>query len=107
MGSAGMAAGTGAMAGCGTHSECPLGAWCHDSQCEPCSDEALSACESCSDPLESVVVMVNECLLCDCLPPNECLSDSDCDAGLCVMGPLCTDGCTVPSCCFGNVCASP
>ncbi len=97
----------GGGAGCSTHPECPLGTWCAESECVPCSPDPVADCEPCAAPNEPSFAMVNECLVCECLPLNECVTDDECAPGVCLPGPLCEDNCRDLVCCYGNLCDKP
>jgi hypothetical protein len=100
-------AGGGASGGCQLHGDCPVGTWCDHSVCSPCSKDPALDCEPCAPPDVASFALVNECEVCQCLPPSECVDDDTCAPGICIAGPLCQDGCPDLQCCYGNTCIMP
>jgi len=68
---------------------------------------APTACPGpCTHGFQPVLLARNGCPVCECAPPSECSSSADCQNGeVCYAGRHCREGCSEPSCCFGNQCS--
>ena len=71
-----------------------------------CGGAATSCTGPCAHGFQPVSVARKGCAVCECAPPSECSSNADCQNGeVCYAGQHCADGCSDPSCCFGNQCS--
>lgn len=99
--------GTTGTSSCAVHADCPYESLCTRGGCAPCADVS---CDGVVCPFAFVPTLVgrNGCVICECVPPSECTHDDDCQLWeICYPGAQCQEGCTEPTCCFGNRCGQP
>lgn len=91
--------------GCTSDDDCTHGeAWCQNGECVPCDNSAMVCDIACPQGYD--LTERNGCTPCQCVLVNACTSDAECDAGVCVAGPICLPWCDWkdPTCCYGNTC---
>jgi hypothetical protein len=75
---------------------------------QACPAAPASCTGPCAYGFQPLLLARNGCAICECVPPSECSSNADCQSGeICYAGAQCEDGCSEPSCCFGNHCSQP
>ena len=102
------AGGNGLGEACTTHGQCAFGTVCGDYSCQACPAEPASCPGPCAYGFQPLLIVRNGCGLCECVPPSQCTGNADCQNGeTCYAGTQCQDGCSDPTCCFGNHCSQP
>ena len=73
-----------------------------------CPAAPLDCPGPCEHGFQPLLLARKGCAVCECIPPSECASSSDCPSDeVCYAGAQCQDGCSDPTCCFGNRCSKP
>jgi len=84
------------------------GGYTSGGEAQACAGAPASCPGPCDHGFQPLLLTRRGCAICECVPPSECRRNSDCQNGeICYAGAQCEDGCTEPSCCFGNRCSPP
>jgi hypothetical protein len=100
--------GSGLGEACTIHGQCAFGSLCGDYRCQVCPAAPANCPGPCANGFQPLLLARNGCAVCECVPPSECSSNGDCPGDeTCYAGAQCADGCSDPTCCFGNHCSRP